>query len=296
MTSRLSASELILNEDGSVYHLHLLAEHVAPTVITVGDQERAKRISLLFDTVEYEIGHREFVTYTGVYNGKRLTVCSTGIGTDNVDIFLNELDAAVNIDLENRKIKEKLTSLNIIRIGTSGAIQADIPVGSYVTSLSAVSTDALPYHYAYPFDQTEKKLTAALQDHLQWSKHLPSPCIIKGSEELISIVGQDMISGITSTATGFYAPQGRALRLTPHNVKLVDRLADFQYQRHRITNLEMETSGLYSLSNLLGHRCCSCSAILANRANGTFSDNPKKVVDGLIANVLNTIASNDYFQ
>ncbi len=285
MTKYLSPSELIVNDDGSVYHLHLLPEHIADTVITVGDQDRAKRISGLFNVLEYEISNREFTTYTGIYKSKRITVCSTGIGTDNIDIFLNELDAAVNLDLNERRVKPEHKSLNIIRIGTTGSVQVDVPVGSFVASAYAMGTDNLAYYYEYQFSQSEQILTASLRSHFNLNADFSKPYALRSSEALLAYIGEDMVKGITTTATGFYAPQGRSLRVRVSDTWMND-LQSYSKNDLRITNLEMETSGLYLLSNLLGHNCLSCSVILANRADGTFSNNPKEVVDNLIDTVL----------
>lgn len=287
---KLTPSELILNDDGSVYHLHLLPEHVADTVITVGDQNRAKRISELFDDVEYEISNREFSTYTGVFKSKRLSVCSTGIGTDNIDIFLNELDAAVNIDLKKRELKKNRKSLNIIRIGTSGSIQGDIKVGSFVASEYGVGSDNLAYYYQYPFSDIESSYTSSLRGHLELSSDFSNPYVVASSRKLMDAIGKDMTSGMTFTATGFYAPQGRSLR-AESIPGWIEKLQSFRHNGSRITNFEMETSGLYTLSNLLGHHCLSCSVILANRENKTFADRPQILVDSLIHKVLNALTS-----
>ena len=289
MRKHLSPSELILNADGSIYHLHLLPEYIADTVITVGDQNRAKRISDLFDDLEFEIVNREFSTYTGRYKGKRISVCSTGIGTDNIDIFLNELDAVVNIDLKKRKVKSELKSLNIIRVGTSGSIQKDIPVGSLVASTFAVGTDNLAYYYNYKFTKEERDIALSMESHFQLPSHFSKPYIIGSSPLLLSSIGVGMFHGITTTATGFYAPQGRSLRATVSD-NWKQNLISFSHSDLRITNLEMETSGLYTLSKVLGHHCISCSAILANRVDNSFADNPIMVVDNLIEVVLERIS------
>jgi len=284
----LSPSELILNDDGSVYHLGLLPEHVADTVITVGDQARAERISALFDQIEIHISKREFNTYTGLYKGKRITVCSTGIGTDNIDIFLNELDAAVNIDLPKREIKKNLKQLNIIRIGTSGALQENIPIGSYVASDFAIGTDNLAYFYDYGFNKVEKEMNASLNIYLGLRQEMSRLYSISSSQSLMKSVAEDMVKGITITATGFYAPQGRSLRLST-NGDWMERLKSFRFKGNQVTNLEMETSGIYTLGRLMGHKCLSCSAILANRSTGEFAHEPQKIVDGLIEDVFNKI-------
>ncbi|MEE9371484.1 MAG: nucleoside phosphorylase [Saprospiraceae bacterium] len=288
MDQKLKPSELILNDDGSVYHLHLLPENIADTIITVGDQDRAKRISKLFSTLEFETTHREFATYTGIYKSKRITVCSTGIGTDNIDIFLNELDATVNINLKERRIKTAHKSLNIIRIGTSGSVQKDVPVGSFVASEYALGTDNLAYYYGYSLGAEEKKITESVRNHFTLPQGHSKLYVVPSSSRLLATIGNSMSTGMTATATGFYAPQGRALRLKPKDNWVKD-LQSFSFNKIKITNLEMETSGLYLLSRLLGHNCLSCSAILANRADHTFAEKPKEIIDNLIDMVLEKI-------
>ena len=288
MNKYLSPSELILNDDGSVYHLHLLPEQVADTVITVGDQMRAKRISSLFQTLEYQISNREFSTYTGIYKSKRISVCSTGIGTDNIDIFINELDAAVNIDLKERKIKNQQRSLNIIRVGTSGSIQHDVPIGSFVASEYGIGTDNLAHYYQYPCSENESTLTNVLHDHLALGNRFSNPYVVASSPILMDKIGKSMVQGMTITATGFYAPQGRALRISGLD-GWIERLQSFNYHDSRITNFEMETSGIYTLGKMLGHHCLSCSVILANRADHTFAEQTQPLVDNLIEHVLDRI-------
>ena len=240
----LAESELILNTDGSVYHLHLKDEHIADTVIIVGDQRRVQEVSKYFDSVDFKVQNREFVTHTGMYKGKKVTALSTGIGTDNIDIVINELDAAVNIDATTRQPKPVKRNLSIVRIGTSGALQADIPVGSHVISEFGLGLDGLVYYYYYEFDKLEKELTDKINDHLKWNPDLARPYVTKGSERLIKILEKDMVKGITATATGFYGPQGRRLTLTPKDPGINDRLQSFSHERYRVTNFEMETSAL----------------------------------------------------
>ena len=267
--ARIPESELILNPDGSVYHLNLKPEHIADTIIAVGDPGRVHQVSQYFDSIEFEMNKREFITHTGYLNKKRVTVISSGIGTDNVEILLTELDALVNIDLAKREPKKKLKSLNIIRIGTSGAMQEDIKLGSYVVSENAIGFDTLGFFYPYP------------QEFM--------PYIISGSEKLMEKYAFDMVKGNTVTAPGFYAPQGRALRLPIKHPNLVDQLMYFHEDNFWITNFEMETAGYYGLSRMMGHSMLSLNAIVVNRAKGTFSKNPLKVVDGLIKKVLSRI-------
>ncbi|MEP5612991.1 MAG: nucleoside phosphorylase [Cyclobacteriaceae bacterium] len=285
----LQDSELILNPDGSIYHLKLREEHVAETVILVGDQGRVAAVSKFFDRVDYKIQNREFVTHTGIYKGAPVTVLSTGIGTDNMDIVLNELHAVVNIDLENRKFKDSKRQLNLIRIGTSGSLQEDIPAGAHIISEFSLGLDGLIYYYSYEFDIEEAELRDKINSHLKWNPNLAVPYLVKGSPTLIEQIGHDMSKGITATATGFYGPQGRRLGLQLSNEKMNESLQSFSSRGLRITNFEMETSGLYSLGKVLGHHCCSCSLILANREKKEFIENPEKAMNGLIQTVLERV-------
>ncbi len=286
---QMQRSELILNDDGSVYHIHLKEEHIADTVILVGDQGRVKMVSDHFDTVEYEISNREFNTHTGYYKGKRITVMSTGIGTDNIDIAISELDAAVNIDLVNRTHKKNRRSLNLIRIGTSGAIQSDIPVGSYVISEFGLGLDGLVYYYDFQPSSKEKEITQQLLNHLQWNPKLSDPYAVEGSQKLIKLLEKGMVKGITGTASGFYGPQGRALYLQPSIKDLGKKLRSFSYKEHRITNFEMETSALYGMGKMMGHECCTCCVIIANRYIKEYADDYQSIVRNLIQTVLDRL-------
>jgi uridine phosphorylase len=288
-TQQLSQTDLILNADGSAYHLHIRDEHIADNVIVVGDQSRVEQISKHFDKLEFKMQNREFVTHTGLVGSRRITVLSTGIGTDNIDIAINELDAAVNIDPVSRQVREQKRKLNIIRIGTSGALQPDIPVGSFVISEYGLGFDGLIHYYDYNFDALESKLSEEIAEHLQLNEQHSSPYICKGSEMLISKLGKGMIQGITATASGFYGPQGRKLRLVPKDPGIEDKLSSFSYQHHRVTNFEMETSALYGLGNMLGHDCCTCCVIIANRIRKEFSKDYHNDVDRLIQSVLGSI-------
>lgn len=285
----LQDSELILNPDGSVYHLKLRPEHVADTVILVGDQGRVAEVSKFFDRVDHKIQNREFVTHSGTYKGKPITALSTGIGTDNIDIVLNELHAAVNVDLETRTFKEEIKTLNLIRIGTSGSLQADIEAGSHIVSEFGLGLDGLIYYYNYVFDEEEAKLRDAINDHLNWNPDLAVPYLVKGSPKLIEQIGHDMIKGITATATGFYGPQGRKLGLPLSKPDMNEALQSFSSGAHRITNFEMETSALYGLGKLLGHHCCTCCLILANREKKEYITNHQEAMDGLIEGVLGRV-------
>ncbi len=286
---KIPESELILNPDGSVYHLNLLPENIANTILFVGDQERVEKISKYFDSIEFETQKREFKTHTGTYKGKRISVISTGIGPDNIDIVLNELDALVNIDLKNRTILEKHNSLDIIRIGTSGSLQSDIPIDSFLLSSHAIGMDGMLHSYDCKH-VCEHAIETAFIKHTDWISDKPRPYCIKSGEGLANkIMSEKIHTGITATAGGFYGPQGRVLRLRIQDTALNNKMDSFQFKNHRITNLEMETSAIYGLSKLLGHNAVSMNAIIANRANGTFSDNPYKVVDELIQYTLDKI-------
>lgn len=289
---KIKSSELILNPDGSVYHLNLKPEHIAHDIIFVGDQNRVEKITQFFDTVEFSTQKREFKTQTGTLNGKRITVMSTGIGPDNIDIVINELDALVNIDLETRQPKEKLTSLNIIRIGTSGSLHADIPVDSFVMSKYGLGLDNMLRSYLID-GVSNPALEDAFVSHTNWDARKGRPYVIACSEKLEKIIESDqMHKGITATAGGFYGPQGRVLRLNIQDENLNSKMDSFKFQENRITNLEMETAAIYGLSALLGHQALSLNAIIANRASGTFSEDPYKAVDELIAYTLKKLSGN----
>jgi len=282
----IKSSELILNPDGSVYHLNLLPEHIAHDIIFVGDQNRVEKITQFFDSIEFSTQKREFKTQTGLFKGKRITVMSTGIGPDNIDIVMNELDALVNIDLNTRKPKEKLTSLNIIRIGTSGSLQADIPVDSFVMGKFGLGLDNMLRSYLID-EITEIEMEDAFIQHTNWDMKKGRPYIISCSEKLEKRMESNRIfKGITGTAGGFYGPQGRVLRLNIQDENLNSKMDSFNFNGTRMTNLEMETSAIYGLGKLLGHNCLSLNAIIANRANGTFSEDPYKAVDELIGYAL----------
>lgn len=283
----IKESELILNPDGSIYHLNLKPEHVADDIIFVGDQDRVARISRHFEQVEIRIQKREFITHTGFYKGKRLTVISTGIGPDNIDIVLNELDALVNIDLKTRTPYPELRSLNVIRIGTSGSLQADIPVDSFVLSTHGLDLNGMLHYYKIE-PHTNPDIENAFIEKTSWSSNKARPLIIGNSTKLEQrFDGAGIHKGITATAGGFYGPQGRVLRLPLQDTNLNVDMDNFEFQGNRISNFEMETSVIYGLSKLMGHHALSMNAIIANRVNGQFSSDPKKVVDDLILYCLN---------
>ncbi len=288
---KIKDSELILNPDGSIYHLNLKPENIADTILFVGDQNRVEKISKHFDEIEFSTQKREFKTTTGYYKNKRLSVISTGIGPDNIDIVLNELDALVNIDLVNKTPKKELKSLNIIRVGTSGSLQKDIPVDSFVISSHGLDLNGMLH--SYQIDSiTNPTIEKAFINHTNWNAKMAVPLIISNSSALQKILeSEETFTGITATAGGFYGPQGRVLRLAIQDKALNSKIDSFSFNHHRITNLEMETSAIYGLSKLLGHNACSINAIIANRANGTFSKNPGKVVEDLIVYVLNKLVA-----
>jgi len=287
---QLSPSELIVNADGSIYHLNLRPEDIATRIITVGDPERVAQVSKHFDHIEFKKGKREFITHTGSYNGKRITVISTGIGTDNIDIVLNELDALVNIDFKTRTVRKNRIRLKIVRVGTSGAIQNTIPIDSFLMSEFALGFDGLLHFYKHKLSYYQKFENAFIAQ-TNWSAHKARPYLVSYDEDLGTHFKENHIRlGVTATNTGFYGPQGRALRIAASDNTFIDALASFSYENHCITNLEMETSGIYALSKLLGHQAVSLNCILANRVTGEFSKNPSKAVEELITFALHKLS------
>jgi len=286
---QLSASELIFNADSSIYHLNLLPEDLAETVIVVGDQNRVPLVSKYFDTIELVKGKREFITHTGMLNGTRISVVSTGIGADNIDIVINELDALVNIDFETRTIKENKTSLDIVRIGTSGGIQPDIKTDSFILSEYAIGFDNVLHFYESEHIQ-HPEIQLAFIDHMAWSVFKSIPYVVESDLQLTEKLRSDnVIMGFTGTNVGFYGPQGRRLRLQLEDNDLNSKLSSFEYNGIRITNLEMETSAIYGLAKLMGHRAASMNCILANRSTGQFSKDPVKTIDSIIKYTLDKL-------
>jgi uridine phosphorylase len=281
-------SELIINPNGSIFHLHLNPEQIGDTILLVGDPGRVQQVSEKFDEIECKVENREFFTHTGSYKGKRISVLSTGIGTDNIDIVINELDALVNIDLKTRMVKEHKKSLNFIRIGTSGALQEDIAVDSFVISAYGLGMDGLLNFYRHHWPETEI-LRNDFVKQTQWPSSFNTPYLVKGSDRLREKIGENMITGITATACGFYGPQGRILRLDLHIPDLNEKLTNFKSGDWRITNFEMETSALFGLSALLGHNATTVCAIIANRIRKEYSKNYKIAVNNLINTVLERI-------
>lgn len=286
----IAESELILNPDGSVYHLHLKNENIADNVIVVGDPGRVQEISKYFDSVDFKVQNRELCTHTGRIGSTRLTVLSTGMGTDNLDIVINELDAAVNINLITREPKVEHRKLNIIRLGTSGALQADVHPGDFVASTYGVGMDGLLYFYENGKSVMNHKLAEAFVKHTQWDKNLPGIYAVACSNELMLKMGKGLIKGVTLTAPGFYAPQGRELRLKLAFPQLNGLIETFNFENQRITNFEMETSALYGLGTMLGHNTLTICTIVANRVNKTYALDYHSDVERLIKLVLERIA------
>lgn len=282
-----SKTDLILNADGSVYHLGLIPSQLADTIITVGDPDRVHAISKYFDTIEFKGQKREFITHTGTFKGKRLSVISTGIGTDNVEIFFHEVDALVNVDLQKRETFPTHRSLDIVRVGTSGSMQADLPVDTLVVNRYAAGLDNLMQFYQLP--QTEEE--AAIAEKVRKQTHLTfAPYVVQGSPAMAARCGKGMVAGNAVTCPGFYAPQGRKVRVPVQYPSLLDDLASVRVDDLRFTNFEMETSGYFALGRLFGHRTASVNAIMANRVTGEFSKRPGEVIDSLIRKVLENLA------
>ncbi|MDO8898470.1 MAG: nucleoside phosphorylase [Bacteroidales bacterium] len=288
--THIPASQLPLNSDGTIYHLRLLPEQISDTILLVGDPNRVKKISSFFDTIEHEVSNREIVTHTGWYKGKRITALSTGMGTDNIDIVINELDALVNIDLKSRMTKEQHTRLTLIRLGTSGALQSEIPVGeSFVASTHALGLDGLLHFYAGSEKHIDQSMTEAFVKHMDWSKKLPSPYVVKASSVLLEKLANGYQKGVTATSPGFYGPQGRVLRLELSDENMNSKIESFVYEGKKITNFEMESSALYGLSSMLGHDALTICVIIANRVTEKFAGNYQPHMETLIKNTLDRL-------
>ena len=286
----IKSSELILTPEGKIYHLNLAPSELAPTVITVGDPGRVEMVSKYFDSIEVKAEHREFKTHTGNFKGKRISVISTGIGPDNIDIVFNELDALVNIDFENRTIKKKLTSLDIIRIGTSGSLTDEIEVDSFLISAIGIGLDNVMHYYNDIDTIFERDFAQKFIDHTQWNPDNSVPYAVKADKSLLEKLSSDKtFKGITITNVGFYGPQGRVLRARLRDENLNGKLTSFRINKKKITNMEMETATMYGMSKLLGHSAISMNAIIANRATGSFSKNSYKTIDELIQYTLEKI-------
>lgn len=287
--SSIAASELIINDRGALYHINCRPEEVARTIITVGDPDRVKEVSKHFDNIEFKNNHREFVTHTGYVGKKRISVTSTGIGPDNIDIVLNELDALANIDLESRTIKENLTALNIIRVGTCGSLQQEFAVDSFVASTHGLGLDNLMNFYLHSSNEEEKQLLHAFNTHTQLHQGITSPYITGAGVSVLKEFVTGFHQGITVTCPGFYGPQGRVLRMGLKQPELIDRLTSFSFGQHRISNFEMETSAIYGMGKVLGHHCLSLSAIVANRITKEFSKDGGAAVEKLIVKTLEIV-------
>ena len=284
--AKIPESELIINKDGSIYHLSLTPGSISDTIIAVGDPGRVHLVSQYFTSIDFEMNKREFITHSGIYNGKRITVISTGMGTDNIEVFMTELDALFNIDLKKRQIKTRKKKLKIIRIGTSGSLQEDIPIGTHLVSNYAVGFDAMMQFYKFPQTEFEQKIANDIRDKTGLSF---TPYLAKCSESLKKQIAFDMVEGNTITSPGFYAPQGRRIRLELRYPKLLRELNYYHNDQFWLTNFEMETAGYYALAKLLGHEMLSVNAIIANRIKKTISNNPQNIVDSLIRKVLDRI-------
>ncbi|MBN1989466.1 MAG: nucleoside phosphorylase [Bacteroidales bacterium] len=282
----IEPSELIINPDGSIFHLHLKPEHLADTVILVGDPGRVETVSSFFSSIEVSVSNREFMSVTGIYNGKRLTVVSTGIGTDNIDIVVNELDALANINLNTRTVKAEKKKLTLVRLGTSGAIQADIPIESYVMTETSIGFDGLLNFYAGRNEVCDLEMEEAFLAHTQWNAQCAKPYFANSAPRLVNLFADFTIKGVTISAPGFYGPQGRVLRLPLADEHLNDKIETFLYKGRRITNFEMESSAINGLSALLGHDAITICAIIANRVNKGATKDYKPAVKNLIEQTL----------
>ena len=288
---KIAESELIINSRGGIYHLDVRPEELADTIIVVGDPGRVERVSAHFDKIEHRLSHREFNTHTGYIGDKRISVVSTGIGPDNIDIVFNELDALANIDFETRQVKDTLTKLNIVRFGTSGSLQGDIPVDSYVASSHGLGLDNLLNFYKYEKTEADKAMVEAFINQTGLDTSVTIPYAFSGSDTLLNKFGADYHKGITVTCPGFFGPQGRVLRLDLASPGLVDKLTHFNFNNHRITNFEMETSAIYGLGKLMGHECMSINVIIANRVAKEFSKDSNAAVEKMIKRSLEALTA-----
>ncbi len=286
MKRTIAPSELIVNNDGSIFHLHLRPEQLADTVLMCGDPQRVDLIASHFDSIECNVSSREFHTITGSYKGRRITALSHGIGCDNIDIVVTELDALANINLATRQEKEEHKTLTLIRIGTSGGLQESSPVGSYVVSQKSMGFDGLLNYYDVPEGVFDLELEEAFRRHTNWNHRLPAPYVVSADTELVERLGHDMVKGVTIAAPGFYGPQGRYLRAKPLDVDLNSKIISFEYKGQKITNFEMESSALAGLSALLGHKAVTICAIIAGRVAHNMNTEYKGSIEGLIETVL----------
>ncbi len=287
----IAESEMIINDRGAIYHLDVRPEEIGNTVILVGDPDRVKKVSRHFDKIEHQLQHREFITHTGTIGHKRISVTSTGIGPDNIDIAINELDALANIDFSTREVKTQLKQLNLVRFGTSGALQADIPVDSFVASTHGLGLDNLLNFYAYEKSAEENEIAHAFIQQTGLDTNITQPYAFAGSKQLLDKFPAEFFKGITVTCPGFYGPQGRVLRLGLKSPGLINKLTHFQYNNNRITNFEMETSAIFGLGRLLNHHCMSVNAIVANRVLQQFSKDGNAAVEKLIVKALEVLSA-----
>ena len=285
----IPASELIINNDGSIFHLHVRPDQIATTILLCGDPKRVDLIASHFDSIECDISSREFHTITGTYRGRRISCVSHGIGCDNIDIVVTELDALVNIDFETRQEKPEHTTLTLVRIGTSGGLQECSPVGSYVVAAKSMGFDGLLNYYEVPDGMFDLDLEAAFCNHVGWNPRLPAPYVVSADPELVNRIGHDMVQGITIAAPGFYGPQGRYVRARPADLDLNSKIQSFKYNDWQITNFEMESSALAGMSALLGHKAMTVCAIIAGRVSHNMNTEYKGSIEGLIQIVLDRI-------
>jgi uridine phosphorylase len=286
---KIPVSELVINEDGSAFHLHIRPDQLADTVILVGDPTRVNMVAAHFDSVECEVQSREFHTITGTYKGKRLSCVSHGIGTDNIDIVVTELDALVNVDFSTREEKAVKQQLTLVRVGTSGGLQEICPIGSYVVARRSIGFDGLLNFYDVPEGVFDLDFEHAFCNFTQWNNRLPAPYVVSANDELVEKIGFDMIKGVTISAPGFYGPQGRYVRIKPIDENLNKKIIDFEYKGEVITNFEMESSALAGLAKLLGHKAMTVCAIIAGRASKEMNTNYKGSMEELVKIVLDRI-------
>lgn len=285
----IKSSELVLAPSGSLYHINMTGDNLADDIFLVGDPARVNMFKELFDSIEFESLNRELHALTGTYKGHRFTALSTGMGCDNIDIVVTELDAAANIDLKSRTVKTSHRTLNMIRIGTSGSLHSEIPVGSLVASAYAIGLDGLLNYYEHNDNQLEEAMTQAFCSHMQFGERFARPYCVKASQELLNRVADKMTLGITATAPGFYAPQGRNIRIAPSIKDLNEKLSAFKWDGLKVTNLEMETSAIYGLSALMGHNALTVCLIIANRADGTFINEYHDLMKNSITKIMDSL-------
>ncbi len=285
----IPSSELIINEDGSIFHLHVKPEQIAETIILVGDPARVTMVAENFDTIECEVSSREFHTITGTYRGKRLSCVSHGIGTDNIDIVVTELDALVNIDFSTRTVKPQHTTLTLVRVGTSGGLQDISPIGSYVVAQRSIGFDGLLNFYQVPEGVFQLDIEEAFCTHTNWNPRQAAPYIVNADTELVERIGHDMVKGMTIAAPGFYGPQGRHVRIAPFDPQLNEKIISFRFGNEQITNFEMESSALAGLGAILGHKAMTVCAIIAGRVSHNMNTEYKGSINGLIKTVLDRI-------